>query len=137
MRAAYWIAGAAIAASMCGAGNSNAGEVITSLDSPSVGIGMICNTPEQAQQFLDLRSNGRSAPEAMNEVNKQADNPHACGVAAIAFTRDKTLNLHPVENRLLEIVRVNVVAGFDGSGWKEMPPTVQYAVMEGGDGDAI
>jgi hypothetical protein len=41
-----------------------------------------------------------------------------------------------VENKLLEIVPVNVLVGFDGRSWQDMPSVVQYAVMEG-KGDAI
>jgi hypothetical protein len=41
-----------------------------------------------------------------------------------------------VEDKLLEVVRINVLAGFDGNGWQHLPSLVQYAVMEG-KGDAI
>jgi hypothetical protein len=136
MRALHLAVRAAVVALVCGAQSQGKADVIPSPESPSIGVGMICNTSEQARQFLDLRGSGSSTTDAMNQVNKDADNPHACGIAAIAFLRDKTLHCHAVENKLLEVVRVNVLAGFDGSGWKELPVTVQYAVMEG-EGDVI
>ena len=49
---------------------------------------------------------------------------------------EKTLDAKAVENKLMQIVRINVVAGFDGSGWKDVPAMTQYAVMEG-EGEAI
>jgi hypothetical protein len=97
---------------------------------------MICNTPEQARQYLEYRAGGAASQDAMKRVNEKSQNPPACVVAAIAFVRDKLLHCHFVENKLLEIVRVNVLAGFDGRNWQDMPSVVQYAVMEG-KGDAI
>jgi hypothetical protein len=32
---------------------------------------------------------------------------------------------------LVQIVRINVVAGFNGSGWQRVSDLVQYAVLEG------
>ncbi len=137
MHAIQLAAGAALAALICGAGGqSQAHDGIVGPDAPAVGVGMICNTPEQARQYLDYRAGGAASQDAVKRVNEAAQNPHACGVAAIAFVRDKMLHCHFVENKLLEIVRVNVLAGFDGKTWQDMPSVVQYAVMEG-KGDAI
>jgi hypothetical protein len=66
----------------------------------TVGVGMICNTPEQARQYLDLRAGGALSEEAMRQVNETAQSPHACGVAAIAFVADKMLHCHFVEDKL-------------------------------------
>jgi hypothetical protein len=63
-------------------------------------------------------------------------NPHACGVAAIAFTLDKTVDAKPVNNKLLLLERINVLAGYDGNGWQNIPAMIQYAVVEG-RGDVI
>lgn len=137
MRAIHLAVGTAAALLLCGAaGQSRAGEIITSFEEPSVGIGMICNTSDQAQQYLDLRAKGIAADAAMKRINDGAHDAHACGVAAIAFKRDKMLHAHTVENKLLEVVQINVLAGFDGTGWKPIPEMTQYAVMES-KGDAI
>jgi hypothetical protein len=137
MRAIHLAAGAALAALICGAGGqSKAHEGILQPEAPAVGVGMICNTPEQAREYVEYRAGGAAAEDAMQRVNEAAQNPHACGVAAIAFVPDKMLHCHFVENKLLENVRVNVLAGFDGKSWQDMSAVVQYAVMEG-KGDAI
>jgi hypothetical protein len=132
MRAIHLAVGTAAAALLLwgGAGQSKAGEIITLFEQPSVGVGMICNTSDQAQQYLDLRSRGIVAEDAMKRINDDAHDAHACGVAAIAFKRDKMLHAHTVENKLLEVVQINVLAGFDGTGWKPIPEMTQYAVME-------
>jgi hypothetical protein len=126
----------AAVALLLSAGPGRAGEVITSFQEPSVGVGMICNTSDQAQEYLRMRSQGIPADDAMKRINDAAGDEHACGVAAIAFKRDKMLQAHAVENKLLEVVQINVLAGFDGSGWKEIPEMTQYAIMET-KGDAI
>ena len=134
MRILHVAAAAAAAALICG--TANAGEIITSNNAPSVGVGMICNTPEQAKQFLELRAKGVVADQAMKKVNEDAQNPRACGIAAIAFVPDKMVDAKPVNDKLLQVERINVVAGYDGNGWQHVPAMIQYAVMEGG-GDGI
>ena len=128
------IAAAAAFALMCGA--AQAGEFRVDAKTTAVGVGMICNTPDQAEQFVALRAGGAKARDAMARVNRQAHDARACGLAAIAFVPEKTLDAKAVENKLVQIVRINVVAGFDGSGWKNVPAMTQYAVMEG-EGEAI
>lgn len=109
-------AAAAAAALLCGAARADAPNAAS--DAPAVGVGMICNTSEQAEQFLSLRVKGANPDKAMAIVNKQAHDPRARGMAAIAFIRDLILDSKPVSNRLLQIVRINAVAGFNGSGWQ-------------------
>src|SRR4051794_31703761 len=108
MRARTLAAGAMATAllSYGAGGQTKAGEVITSFDQPNVGIGMICNTADQAQQYLHLRAEGAAATDALQKVNDGAHDLHACGVAAIAYVRDKMLQCHAVENKLLEVVRI-------------------------------
>jgi hypothetical protein len=103
---------------------------------PSVGVGMICNTAEQAEHFVSLRVRGTKAEKAMQAVNAEAKDPRACGIAAIAFERDATLDNEAVDNKLVQVVRINVLAGFNGSGWQPTTGMVQYAVIEG-EGEAI
>lgn len=102
----------------------------------AIGVGIICNTPGQAEQFVSLRRNGTDPDQAMSAVNAQAHDQRACGVAAIAYIRDATVDTMTLEDKLVQIVRINVVAGFNGSGWQRVSDMVQYAVLEGG-GESI
>jgi hypothetical protein len=97
---------------------------------PVVGIGVICNTSEQAEQFVSLRQQGQDVTPAVAKVNQQAQNPGACGLAAVAFVPDKTMATKPMGGKLVKIVRINVVAGYNGTGWHHVAATVQYAIME-------
>ena len=96
----------------------------------TVGIGVICDTSEQAEQFVDLRAQGQDIRPAMNIVNRKARRPRACGIAAIAFIRGETLDSKPVNGKLVQIVRINVIAGYNGVGWNNVANTTQYAVIE-------
>ena len=97
---------------------------------PTVGIGIICNTREQAELFVSLRAKGQEVAPAMMKVNERVQQPRACGIAAIAFTRDRTMGSKTVNGKLVEIVRINVIAGFNGRGWQRVAGAVQYAVIE-------
>jgi len=96
---------------------------------PVVGIGVICNTSAQAEQFVSLRQQGQDITPAVAKVNEQAQDPRACGLAAVAFVPDKTMATKPMGGKLVKIVRINVVAGYNGSGWHHVASTVQYAIM--------
>ncbi len=95
-----------------------------------VGIGVICNTPAQAENFVQLRSRGTEIMMAVNSVNKQVGDPKACGLAAIAFERGKTLTSKSLNGKLVDIVRIDVLAGYDGRGWARVPHATQYAIMQ-------
>jgi hypothetical protein len=96
----------------------------------AVGVGLICNTPEQAARFVTLRSQGTEPEKAMATVNAEAKQPLACGVAAVAFVPDQTTGTKTLDGKLVRIVRINVVAGFNGHDWQPVANMVQYAVIE-------
>jgi hypothetical protein len=95
-----------------------------------VGVGVICNTGQQAEHYVRLRADGAQLMPAVDAVNEEAHEPRACGMAAVVFRRDKTLDTQRLNGKLIEIVRINVMAGYDGERWAPVPPMVQYAVME-------
>jgi uncharacterized protein YggE len=103
---------------------------------PVIGVGMICNTPDQAKQFVELQSKGTKPEQAVDAVNARAKDARACGFAAVAFVPDQTVDTKPVRNKLLKVMRIQVVAGFDGSDWRPASMT-QYAVIEDTSGESI
>src|SRR5689334_3606376 len=131
----FWAAAAA-ATLVCGAARADAPAQPPANGDAAVGVGVICNTSEEAKQFIDLRSHGAAPDQAMQAVNANALDERACGVAAIAYVRDETVDTMKLENTLVQIVRINVVAGFNGSVWQRVSDMVQYAVLEGG-GESI
>lgn len=95
-----------------------------------VGIGVICNTNRQAEDYVKLRARGSDLTLAMNQVNAQAKDPKACGVAAIAYKRGKTVDTKLMNDKMVQIVEINVLAGYDGQSWARVPEMRQYAVIQ-------
>jgi hypothetical protein len=101
-----------------------------------IGVGIICNTSEQMQKLVGLRVDGAEVTRAVSVVNDEAKDPRACGVAAVAFMSDKMVDMRSVRGKLVQIVRISVVAAFDGRQWARIPAMTQYALIEP-DGYAI
>ena len=57
----------------------------------SVGSAIICDTSEQARRFVTLRNDGSEAVQALQVINKEANNPTACGPAVLAFRTGETI----------------------------------------------
>ena len=129
----FWAAAAAVLLS-CGLaqaaepGGLNNG--MLAAGETTIGVGLICDTPEQAERFVALRANGSEPEQAMATVNAEAQAPRACGIAAVAFIPDQTTQLKTIGGKLVRIMRINVIAGFNGSAWQPVQGMVQYAVIE-------
>ena len=128
----FWAAAAAVL--VCGAARAE-GPMPSPVNGDAA-VGVICNTSEEARQFVALRSHGAAADQAVQAVNADAMDERACGVAAVAYVHDGTVDTMRLEDQLVQIVRINVVAGFNGSAWQRVSGMVQYAVLEGG-GESI
>jgi hypothetical protein len=130
-----WAAAGAAALALWGTtpGNVSANAVEDPMEEGldlSIGVGIICNTPQQVERLVGLRNGGAEVPRAVGAVNKEAKDPRACGVAAVAFTSDKMVDMKNVQGKMVQIVRINVVAAFDGEQWAEVPVKTQYALIE-------
>lgn len=99
-------------------------------DNVTVGVGIICNTPEQMQRLVGLRMGGVEVARAVQAVNAEAKDPRACGIAAVAFTPDKMVDMKSVQGKLVQIMRISVLAAFDGQHWSRIPVMTQYALIE-------
>lgn len=132
----HWAAAAAAMVIFCGSAQAEGRKHLPVNGEAAVGVGIICNTPQQAAQFVSLRGKGAAPNAAMEAVNLEAKDPRACGVAAVAFIRDQTIETQTMKDRLVQIVRINVVAGFNGAAWQRVTGMVQYAVLEG-EGETI
>ena len=125
----YWAAGAAALALWSATpGNVNAAPMDD--DGIAIGVGIICNTPEQMERLVGLRNDGKEMVRAVTAVNDEAKDPRACGVAAVAFMSDKMVDMKNVQGKLVQIVRITVVATFDGRQWARVPIMTQYALIE-------
>ncbi len=96
----------------------------------AIGAGIICNTPEQMQRLVGLRIDGAEVDQAVGVVNGEARDPRACGVAAVAFMSGSMVDMKNVHGKLVQIMRISVVAAYDGQQWAPIPEMTQYALME-------
>ena len=99
-------------------------------DGAKIGVGMICDSQAQAARFIELRVKGRKAADAMAAVNRESRDGTACGLAAIAFTQDAMVDSKPVADRLVQVMRITIVAGYTGKTWQRVKGFTQYAVIE-------
>lgn len=132
----FWAAAAAAAIAFSGITAASVRANPVDEDGIAIGVGIICNTSEQMQRLIGLRAGGAEVNGAVTVVNDEAKDPRACGVAAIAFMSDKMVDMKEVHGKLVQIVRINVIAAFDGSRWARVPVMTQYALIEP-DGYAI
>ena len=86
----FWAAVAAIL--LCGTAQADGPVQSPATGDAAIGVGVICNTPEEARQFVDLRSHGAAPDQAVQAVNNNAMDERACGVAAIAYVHDATVD---------------------------------------------
>lgn len=93
-------------------------------------VGMICDTAEQAERYAALRAKGVDINPAAMKVNAEANDPRACGIAAVAYIPDAIVATQNKGESLLRVVRISVVAGYNGSGWQRVANMIQYAVIE-------
>jgi hypothetical protein len=102
----------------------------------SVGSAIICDTSEQARRFVTLRNDGSEAVQALQVINKEANNPTACGPAVLAFRTGETIKSERMDGQLVRVVKVTVLAYNNGAGWSPVPETVQYAIIVSTDIEA-
>jgi hypothetical protein len=128
MRSSWAVAAVALALWSATPGNVNA--QLMEEDNVAIGVGIICNTPEQMERLIGLRNDGEEMNRAVVAVNDEAKDPRACGVAVVAFMSDKMVDMKNVQGKLVQIVRISVVAAFDGRRWARVPTMTQYALIE-------
>ena len=104
--------------------------------SVSVGSTIICDTSEQAHRFVTLRNDGSAAVQALQVINQEAKNPTACGPAVVAFRSGETIKSERMDGKLVNVVKVTVLAYNTGAGWAPVPETVQYAIIVSTDIEA-
>jgi hypothetical protein len=96
---------------------------------PQIAVGVVCNTPEQLQQYLKLHIGGAEPAAALETVNTEAHDPLACGVLATAFIETKEISHVSISSGILRLVQVTIIATRSPLGWQRVQPTVQYTAL--------
>jgi hypothetical protein len=93
----------------------------------AVGSGVLCDTPQQAERFATLRSDGKDTEVALQAVNNEISG--ACGFGLVIFTESVLVAQLSVNGRPVSVVKITVHAINHGSTWKEVPDLVRYTVV--------
>jgi hypothetical protein len=102
----------------------------------SIGSTIICDTSDQARRFVTLRNDGSEPVQALQLINREANNPTACGPAVVAFRPGETVQSERMQSKRVNVVKITVLAFNTGDGWSPVPETVQYAILINDDIEA-
>ena len=118
---------AAVSVVLAGAITWTAAQEIQEAPDARYGSGLICDTAEQAEQFIALTKTKGDLSAAIAAVNSAAGNPQACGVATIRFVGEEEVQ----QAGTFKIVRVLVVGFNDGVKWFPVqPPHFQFTIFD-------
>jgi hypothetical protein len=93
-----------------------------------VGTGVICDTQDEAQEFVRIMSE-HDAGAALQEINGKASSPMACGMATVAFRTGKSLGEIRTSKGSFGIYQIEVVAGAVDGSWHVVPNRTQFTAM--------
>src|SRR5215472_7857297 len=92
-----------------------------------VGDVLVCDTQEQVERYVAHYHGDNEA--AVRAVNREENDPRACGVATAAFVRGPQMATARAENIAFEIVRI-LVLGVDGDdGLRPVQPAPYFAAF--------
>lgn len=97
--------------------------------SAEIGIGLICNSEQQVERYLALHVKDQSPEAAIQAVNTEANDPNACSIAAIMFTRNKEGAVVPAPGGQMKIMEIKVIAAQTPFGWQRVVNLVQYTAI--------
>jgi hypothetical protein len=94
-----------------------------------VGHGVMCDTVDQVERFVSLRSGGMEPQAALNAINREVGGNAACNFGVVIFSGEESIAELSVNGRLISILRIVVHAVGNGSAWRQVPQTVQYTPL--------
>jgi hypothetical protein len=93
-----------------------------------IGTGVICDTQDEVTNFV--RSMGEHDPGgALQKVNRESQNPMACGMATVAFHAGKKLGEIRTTKGSFNIVEIEIVAGSVNGEWRMVPHRTQFTAV--------
>jgi hypothetical protein len=95
----------------------------------TVGQGVICNTKEQAKRLVSLQNDGRAITEALGTVNREAQDPTACGPAQVLFRVAEQVDGDQLNGQSVKVVKIVIHAIMTGDQWSQVPDVEQYAIL--------
>jgi hypothetical protein len=97
-------------------------------DQIQIGTGVICDTQDEASDFVRIMSE-HDAGAALQEINRKASSPLACGMATVAFRTGKSLGEVHTGKGSFNILEIEVLAGAVDGSWHAVPSRRQFTAM--------
>jgi len=112
-----------------------AGDAVPSASDIKVGSGLICDTKQQAERFVNLMSDNASAAidKALVAVNTEAGQSDACVVATIGFFPGQKVAEIEKNGAIVNVIEVLVMAVGTPAGLKIVSPKMYYSVQQSSD----
>jgi hypothetical protein len=98
-----------------------AGELSLDRNKVHIGSGVICDTHEEVQRFVNLMAS-KDAGGALHTVNREKENPLACGMATVAFRTGKEHGEIRNGKGAYKILEIEVIAGTANGSWHMIVP---------------
>jgi hypothetical protein len=89
--------------------------------------GPVCETQEDVQRYI-ARYDG-DAQATVEALNAEVDNPHACGIATVAYLRGPQIGNGWGHDTAFEIVRILVVGVDTKEGIRTVRPAAFFTVF--------
>lgn len=90
------------------------------------GTGIICDTPQQTEQYVSLAAAKVSNSEAIQQINGTT---HACGIISVAYLRGAEVSRVRNSAGTFVVVGILVIAADIGMGLQPVTPLMQYTVF--------
>jgi hypothetical protein len=97
--------------------------------STEVGSGIVCDSAQQIERYVALKAAGAQPAQAIQLVNAEAKNPHACGLVVAAFIPGAQVGNLEVTGGTLRVMEITIVAAANRAGWNSVPATTQYTAV--------
>lgn len=94
-----------------------------------VGVGVVCDTSDQIQQFAKLSEQDGNVAKAIKAVNTAAKNPAACAQIVAAFVRGKNVGQVHRAHDSLQVAEITILAVPEGNQWQFVSPVKQYTAF--------
>jgi len=100
-----------------------------SLDERNMEVGdvLVCDTQEQVERYVAHYHGDNEA--AVRAVNREENDPRACGVATAAFVRGPQMATARAENMAFEIIRILVLGIDSQDGFRPVQPAPYFTAF--------
>jgi hypothetical protein len=97
--------------------------------STQVGAGIVCDSAQQIERYVALKTEGADEAHAVQLVNAEANNPEACALLLIAFIPRAQVGNLSVTGGMLRVMEITVIAAATNAGWNSIPAVTQYTAV--------